>query len=58
MLSDSKWGLCDLARSRGRRPRVRQRAERGASWGSEDERENEESFSPISLSPSLSVLSV
>ena len=27
-----KWGLCDLARSRGRRPRASRRAEQGASW--------------------------
>ena len=40
------WGLCDLARSRGRRPRASRRAERGASWGPEDERENEESCLP------------
>ena len=36
-----KWGLCDLARSKGRRPQASRRAERGASWWPEDERENE-----------------
>ena len=48
MLSDGKWGLCDLARSSGRR------AERGASWGTEDERENKELF----LSPPLTALTL
>ena len=36
-----KWGPYDLARSRGRRPWASRRAERGASWGPEDERKNQ-----------------
>ena len=65
---ECKWGLCDLAKSRGRRPRASGRAERGARWGPEDDRENEEScqpsldnmlfFSHFSFSTSLSALNV
>ena len=43
MLSGGKWGVNGVC-MRGQRPRASRREERGASWGPEDERENEESL--------------
>ena len=45
MLSGGKWGVNGVC-MRGQRPRASRREERGASWGPEDERENEESRLP------------
>ena len=44
MLSDGKWGVNGVCVTW--RDRASRRAERGARWGPEDERENEESCLP------------